>query len=169
MAKSTLAPGQTRQPLRASERWRHTEVDLGLRKHGAVAGYGKMDSFGDLASAAIGETVDGCNDWLAEGFKPRRQSLAASYKLPNRDILPFPHGARKFGDVGTSRERALAASGQYHHPKRGIGLHFGQQRHQIVDQSVIERVEFFRPVERQQRDSIAPIEKNVVGHEHFPG
>lgn len=45
-----------------------------------------MHGLGDLAAAAIGETVDCCDDGLGEAFEPRGQALTLAHEIPERHL-----------------------------------------------------------------------------------
>jgi hypothetical protein len=151
-------------PPGAAERRRHTEIDFGLGKGCAVTGDGEMDGFGDFATAAEREPVDGGNHRFPERFQACSHGLSAPDEVAHRGIGALANTAGKFVDVGASGECALAGAVEHHDAHAGINLDLVEQGHQAVDQLVAERVELVGAVGGDQRDPVVDFEQYGVGH-----
>ena len=124
-----------------------------------------MHGLGDLAAAAEREAVDGGDDRLAERFEPRGHGLSAPDEIADGGIAAVTDAASEFVDVGAGGERAVARAGQDHGTYGGISLDRVQHGHQAVDQCVVQRVELFGPVERDQRNAVIDFEQDGIGHQ----
>src|SRR5947209_577133 len=70
-----------------------------------------------------------------------------------------------FVNVGARREGAVAGSGQDHGLDRLIGLVFGPLLVDLAHQRAGERVQFFRPVQRDQPAAVEALSQNeIVSH-----
>ena len=134
MRSARLRPTRRGEPLRAAERRREAEIDLGLAEFGALARDRERRRLDDLAAAAVGETVDGDDDRLRKALDRAVMPLATSDELAQRGRLAAPHAGRKTGDVGARREGALARAGEHDGADVVIRLDGVEDRHQAVDQ-----------------------------------
>src|ERR1700722_1105879 len=123
-----------------------------------------MGGFRDLASAAEGNSVYGNDDGLWKGFDARRHRLPPAYKGPHRRIRTVTKRLRKFRDIGASRKGPLTCAGQNHGADVGITLDRIEQLLEPVDQRVAQRIELFRPVERQDRNRVTTFAKYQFRH-----
>src|SRR5437588_2825395 len=68
-------------------------------------------------------------------------------------------------NVGARREGAVAGSGQDHGLDRLVRFVFGQRLVELAHQQEGERVQFFRPVQRDQRAAVEALSQNeIVSH-----
>ena len=159
-----LAPGEPWQALRAAKGRRHRKVDFRLGEHGAVAGDGERHGFGDFAATAESYAVDGGDDGLAECFQPCRQPLPAHDEVTHRDIDAKRHTGREFVDIAARRKRPLPCSGKNDRPNAVIDFNVVEERKQAIDQGIVQRVEFCRPVEGKDGYPIPGFVQDKIGH-----
>src|SRR5262249_52044290 len=98
--KRALSTDQPWKSLRAAERRRKSEIDLGFAEFGAVAGDCERRGFGDFTASAMGEPVDRRDDRLWECLDPCGQPLPAAHALSQGDCLAASHACGKTRNIG---------------------------------------------------------------------
>src|SRR5262249_60419612 len=101
--KRALSTDQPRKSLRAAERRRKSEIDLGFAEFSAVAGDCERRGLGDFAARAMGEPVDRSDDRLWECLDPAGHPLPAAYELSQDDCLPPAHAVSTPRHIAPSR------------------------------------------------------------------
>src|SRR5262249_37527705 len=97
------------------------------------------------------------------------QGVPGAQELWEGDCLAASHARRKTRNVGPGRKSTVAGAGQDERAGTVIVLDRVEHLHQSIDQCVIERVELFGPIQRDEREAPLLLDQNNFRHRGRPG
>jgi AcrR family transcriptional regulator len=165
--KRTLAACEPWQALRSAKCRRHSKQYFGFGEKRPLTGDRQRRGFGDFAAAAEGKTVHGGDHRFPKRFQPRSEALAAHHEIAHRHIRTLLDAARKFMNVGAGGKGALPGPGQYDRAYRSVGFNHIEKCQKAIYQRIIQRVQFFRAVERENCHPILRFIQNKISHFRF--
>ncbi len=137
------------------------EIDFRLSELRGVGSEAQRARHRELAPAAEREAVDGRNHGLAQPLEAIEDRLAAPRVLAAADRALH----RELVDVGAGDERPVALPRQHEHSHIVVAGGVAQDLIELVEGLRVQRVENFRPGDRDDQHAGAPLDPQVFeGH-----
>src|SRR5438445_6338970 len=138
-----------------------TSLYFGVAERRGFAGGSHRATQSQFAAAAERKTVDRADRRLADSFEKMEHALAKQRKI----LSVYRCLLRELSNVRASNKRLLARSGQDQHTHAGVVTRIQQSTLQFFHCFAIQRIQYFRTIERDFRDAVFFLKQNIfVAH-----